>query len=68
MQALGVMGGGLPVHPEGTHTIRNYDWYTGELGQQFHLCASAALELVRHPCASILSSLKKNQNFKQDQI
>lgn len=65
MQALGVMGGGLPVHPEGTHPIRNYNWYTDELGQQFHLCA---LELVHHPCASILSSLKKNQNFKQDQI
>lgn len=35
-------GWGFPVHPEGTHTIRNYQWYTGELGQQFNLCASAA--------------------------
>lgn len=63
MQALGVMGGGLPVHPEGTHTIRNYNWYTGELGQQVNLCASAASELVSRPCASILSSLEKNQKF-----
>lgn len=68
MQALGIMDGGFPVHPEGTHTIRNYQWYTGELGQQFNLCASAAQELICHPCAGVLSGLKKNHDFKQDQI
>lgn len=61
-------GWGFPVHPEGTHTIRNYQWYTGELGQQFNLCASAAQELICHPCAGVLSGLKKNHDFKQDQI